>query len=60
MCDDHLERSMDQPVKVADSARGQLKGKMNISVSPFAPDNFVSRDGLGRPVLRQLAQSSAH
>ena len=26
---------------------------MNISLSPFAPDNLASRDGFGRPVLRQ-------
>ena len=30
-------------------------GKMNISLSPFAPENLVSRDGFGRPVPRQLA-----
>ena len=28
---------------------------MNISLSAFAPENFVSRDGFGSPVLRQLA-----
>ena len=27
-------------------------GKMNISLSPFAPENLVSRDGFGRPVPR--------
>ena len=26
-------------------------------MSPFAPENLVSRDGFGRPVLRQLAHS---
>ena len=26
-------------------------------LSPFAPENFVSRDGFGRPVLRQPAPS---
>ena len=30
-------------------------GKMNISLSPFAPENLVSRDGFGRPVPRQPA-----
>ena len=30
-------------------------GKMNISLSSFAPDNLVSRDGLGNPVPRQPA-----
>ena len=28
---------------------------MNISLSPFAPENLVSRDGLGSPVPRQPA-----
>ena len=28
---------------------------MNIFLSAFAPDNFVSRDGFGNPVLRQPA-----
>ena len=30
-------------------------GKLNISLSPFAPENLVSRDGFGSPVLRQPA-----
>ena len=30
-------------------------GKNNISLSPFAPENLVSRDGLGSPVPRQPA-----
>ena len=58
----------DQPVKVANPARGQLKtGKMNISLSPCSPENLISRDGLGsRPVPRQpahlyaQAESGAH
>ena len=29
--------------------------KMNISLSAFAPENLVSRDGFGRPVPRQPA-----
>ena len=32
-------------------------GKINIYLSPFAPQNLVSRDGLGRPVPRQPAHS---
>ena len=32
-------------------------GKMQISLSPFAPDNLVSRDMFGRPVSRQPAYS---
>ena len=33
-------------------------GKMNFSLSPFAPEKLVSRDGFGRPVLRQPATVS--
>ena len=29
---------------------------MNISLSPFAPENVVSRDGIGRPLPRQPAR----
>ena len=46
---------MDQPGKVANPARGQRSGKMNISLSPFVPENLVSRDGFGSPVPRQPA-----
>ena len=47
---------MDQPGKVANPARGQLNRKiMNNSLSAFAPENLVSRDGFGSPVPRQLA-----
>ena len=31
--------------------------KINISLSPFAPENLASRDGFGRPVPRQPAHS---
>ena len=31
------------------------QGKYNISLSPFAPENLVSRDGFGSPVPRQPA-----
>ena len=42
-------KSMDQPGKVANSDRGQLnREKLNISLSAFAPENMVSRDGFGR------------
>ena len=41
------DKIMDQPGKVANPARGQLTGKINISLSAFAPDNLVSRDGFG-------------
>ena len=46
---------MDQPGKVANSARGQLKREKNIPLSPCVPDNLVSRDGFSRPVPRQPA-----
>ena len=47
--------SMDQPDKVANPARGQLNREMDISLSAFAPENLVSRDGFGSPVPRQPA-----
>ena len=43
---------MDQPGNVSNPARSQLNIKMNISLSPFVPENLVSWDGLGRPVPR--------
>ena len=46
---------MDQPGKVANSARGQLNRKMNIPLSPCVPENLVSRHGFSRPVPRQPA-----
>ena len=48
-------KSMDQPGKVANPARGQLNREMDISPSAFAPENLVSRDGFGSPVPRQPA-----
>ena len=46
--------NMDQPGKVANPTRSQqLNRKMNICLSPFAPENLVSRDGFGCPVPRQ-------
>ena len=44
---------MDQPGKVANSARGQLNRENNIPLSPCVPENLVSRDGFSRPVPRQ-------
>ena len=41
--------------EVANPARGQLNRKMVFSLSPFAPENLVSRDGFGGPVPRQPA-----
>ena len=36
------------------------KGSKGFSLSPFAPNNLVSRDELGRPVPRQSAHSPPH
>ena len=55
MYDHTCSKKMDQPGKVANPARGQLTGKMNISLSAFAPENLVSRDGFGSPVPREPA-----
>ena len=46
---------MDQPGKVANSARGQVNRENNIPLSPCVPENLVSRDGFSRPVPRQPA-----
>ena len=50
-----LCKSMDQPGNVANPARGQLNREINISLSTFARENLVSRDGFGSPVPRQPA-----
>ena len=39
---------MDQPGKVANPARGQLSRENECSLSAFAPENLVSRDGFVR------------
>ena len=46
---------MYQPGKVGNPARGQLNKKNDISLSPFAPENWISRDGFDSPVPRQPA-----
>ena len=48
-------KGMGQPGKVANPGRGQLNRETFFSLSPFAPENLVSRDGFGSPVLRQPA-----
>ena len=53
----HTCKSMDQPGKAANSARGQLSRENEYFSSTFAPENLVSRDGFGRPVSRQPAHS---
>ena len=47
-------KSMDQPGKVANLARGHLN-RENEYFPPFVPENLVSRDGFGSPVPRQPA-----
>ena len=45
---------MDQPGKVANPASGQLNWENYFSLSPFAPENLVSRDGFGSHILHIL------
>ena len=52
MYGNNLQQGMDQPGKITNPVRGQL---MNVSLSPLAPENLVSRDEFGRPVPRQPA-----
>ena len=48
-------KNMDQPGKVGNPARGQLNRETWYSLSAFAPEILVSRDGFGSPVPRQPA-----
>ena len=48
---------MNQPGKVANPDRDQLNRGNEFPLSPYAPDNLVSRDRFGRPVSRQPAHS---
>ena len=43
-------KSMDQPGRLPILLVVSRAGKINISLSPFAPENLVSRDGFGSPV----------
>ena len=53
-----IQQSMDQPGSVANPARGQLsREKCFFFLSPFAPENLISRDWFGHPIPRQLAHS---
>ena len=56
ICGHAYSKNMDQPSKVANPARGQLNREDEISLSAFAPENLVSRDGFGSPVPRQPAR----
>ena len=52
----HIWQDKDQPGKAANPARGQLNRETEyFSLSAFAPENLVSRDGFGSPVPRQSA-----
>ena len=52
----YYSTSKDQPRKVATPASDQPNREITVSLSPFAPENFVSRDGFGRSVPRQPAR----
>ena len=54
----YYSKGRDQPDKAANPARGQLNRENDtvcFSLSPFAPENLVSRDGFGNPAPRQPA-----
>ena len=54
-----FQQSMNQPGFVA-YAWSAEQGNMNISLSPFAPENLVSGDEFGRPVPHQPAHYPLH
>ena len=49
----HIARTRINRVRFPILLVASWTGKMNISLSPFAPENLVSRDGFGSPVPRQ-------
>ena len=51
----HIARLWINPVRLPILLVVSSTGKMNISLSAFAPENLVSRDGFARPVPRQPA-----
>ena len=59
-------KSMDRSGKVANPTRGQLSRKTNLSISLFAPENLVSRNGFNRTIrdslffFRAQAESGAY
>ena len=53
MYDNTYSKSMNQPRKVANPARGQLNRENEYSLFAFAPENLVSQDGPGSTVPRQ-------
>ena len=60
MYDRTYSKSVEQPGKVANLARGQVNREMDISLSPSAPENLVSRDGFASPVPPQPAHLHPH
>ena len=55
VCRTHIARVWINWVRLPILLVVSLTGKMSISLSPFAPENLVSRDGFGRSVPRQPA-----
>jgi len=53
-------KSMDQPGKATNPARGQLNRENESSLSAFAPENLVSQDRFGSSVPRQPAHFHTH
>ena len=51
----HISQENESTGKVAHPARGQLNRKNDYSLSPFVPENLISRDGFGSPAPRQPA-----
>ena len=51
----HIVRVWINPVKLPILHVVSRAGKFNISLSAFAPQNLVSRDGFGSPILRKPA-----
>ena len=53
---------MHQPGKVANPARGQLNGENEYPLSPYGPENLVSRDGsrVSLLILHTQAESGAY
>ena len=54
MCGHTYSKSMYQPGKVANPARGNLNRENEYFLSAFAPENSVSRDGFGSLVPRSI------
>ena len=51
----HISQENESTGKGAHPARGQLNRENDYSLSPFVPENLISRDGFGSPAPRQPA-----